>query len=183
MVISTESPLSISLRKATPEDAEAVAKLGAAVFATTYGHAVPPRHIQSYIEETYSVRAVTKDISNPQKDVFLATLDNGAVVGFSVLTRGSSSLEPCVSHLPDTAELQRLYIDTAFHRKGVGRRLASWVESEARAQGFRHLWLSVWEGNTTARKIYERFGYRKVGYCGFDVGGGIQRDRVMLKEL
>lgn len=173
---------SISLRPATLSDALAVANLGAKVYAATFGHSVTKEQMNRYLEESYSIEATESEITSKQKDMVVATDgESGAIVGFALLTRGST--EPCIEQFQDTVELQRIYVDTEAHGRGIGKRLILKVEEMAREQGFRHVWLGVWEHNLKARKVYEGLGYAYVGYHDFDLGGDIQKDDILIKTL
>ncbi|KAJ9143239.1 hypothetical protein NKR19_g6919 [Coniochaeta hoffmannii] len=184
MTVSSRPP--VVLRPATVEDAAQVATLGAHVFSVTFGHTVTPQQLQDYLDESYSIKAVAKDIIDPSKDMVVAAMQEGdgvtVIVGFALLTRGSS--EPCVAHLGSaTVELQRLYVHPDCHGQGVGQRLAMELEDMARSQGFAYMWLGVWEDNHKAQKVYERLGYKVVGDHDFVIGGDVQTDHIMLKKL
>ena len=105
----------------------------------------------------------------------------GAIVGFALLTRGST--EPCIGHLKDTVELQRIYIDTRVQGKGIGKLLAMSMEEKAKEQKFKYIWLGVWEENHRARIVYEKLGYKRVGDHDFTIGGVVQKDFIMVKRL
>lgn len=110
----------------------------------------------------------------------------GIIVGFAQLTRGSSMAEPWVAsleHAASSVELQRLYVDTSYHGKGIGSRLAGSIEDIARREGFTHMWLGVWEENNVAAGLYAKLGYSFIGYHDFAVGSIIQRDDILMKEL
>jgi RimJ/RimL family protein N-acetyltransferase len=53
----------------------------------------------------------------------------------------------------------------------------------ARKMGFKTIWLGVWEENFRAHKVYERFGFRKIGYHDFKIGDCVQTDWIMSKRL
>lgn len=173
--------VAFTLREATLQDAAGVAHLGATVFSTTFGHSVTPQQLCTFLDESYSIPATERDISNPNKTMVVAVTDSAQVLGFALLTRGSS--EPCVEGVEDKIELQRLYVDLDQHGKGVGKRLVNEVEDIARKEGFKNMWLGVWEENTKAESIYAKLGYEVVGTHDFDIGGDIQTDRIMLKKL
>ncbi|KFY21469.1 hypothetical protein V493_07371 [Pseudogymnoascus sp. VKM F-4281 (FW-2241)] len=175
------SQQSINIGAASPMDVATVAKLGAHVFSVTFGHSVPANELQSFLEESYSVTATENDLKDPMKDMIVASNQDGTIVGFALLTRGST--EPCISHVESTIELQRIYVDPAHHGKGVGKLLASKLEDMARKQGFKHIWLGVWEENHNAQKMYEKIGYRRVGSHDFTIGEIVQTDYIMIKEL
>jgi len=189
----TSSPASqpTTVRPATAQDAAQISALGTHVFSVSFGHTVTPEQLQSYLEESYSEAAIAADIADVHKDMIVATSNatqkegenerEERILGFALLTRNSS--EPCIAHLEKTVELQRIYIHPDSHGKGVGRALASRLEEMAREQGFRHIWLGVWEHNRKAKKVYEKFGYEKVGEHDFDLGGDVQRDWIMVKGL
>ncbi|ODQ69389.1 hypothetical protein LIPSTDRAFT_7040 [Lipomyces starkeyi NRRL Y-11557] len=175
------TPPSISIRRARPQDVASVAELGAHVFSITFGHSVSPQQLQAYLSESYSIPATAKDVADPMKDMIVVTSQDGAIVGFALLTRGTS--EPCIAHLESTIELQRIYVHPTYHGNGVGKILAKKLEDIAKEQGFKYIWLGVWEENYKAQKVYERLGYRVVGDHGFTIGEVVQTDHIMVKEL
>lgn len=60
-------------------------------------------------------------------------------------------------------ELKKLYLDAQLRGQGWGRKLAEWVESEARAAGA--VAVELWSDTRflTAHRVYERLGYRSTG--------------------
>lgn len=175
-------PQPVRVRPAQPSDAAAIAQLGAHVFTVTFGHSVTADELQAYLNKEYTPAAIAKDLQDAQKDTIVGVDDDdGKILGFAVLTRGSS--EPCVEQLESKVELQRIYVHPDAHGKGVGGRLARQVEDMAREQGFRWMWLGVWEENVVAQKAYEKWGYEKVGEHDFVIGGVVQTDWIMRKEL
>ncbi|EXJ76553.1 uncharacterized protein A1O5_01061 [Cladophialophora psammophila CBS 110553] len=189
---------SFTIRTATIADAPAIARLGSTVFSTTFGFSIPTNDLNAYLTEAYSVEAIEEDIRCATKHILVASSERSSVpngltadaneedgeeeiIGFAQLTEGTS--EPCISDIPSIAELQRLYVSTAFHGYGVGKFLASQIEDVARRLGYRALWLGVWEGNFRAQKVYEGLGFVKVGDHEFKMGQCIQMDWIMSKEL
>lgn len=171
----------VHLREARLEDAVQIAELGSHIFSVTFGHSVTPEQLQAYLNESYTITAISKDITNPLKDTIVASTEDGVVVGFAILTRGTS--EPCVAHLENVIELQRLYVHLDCHGKGIGKTLAQKVESMARERGFKNMWLGVWEENYNAQKVYKKLGYKTVGDHPFALGDIVQTDLIMAKEL
>ncbi|OJD38569.1 acyl-n-acyltransferase protein [Diplodia corticola] len=171
----------VQVRKARSDDAAAIAALGAHVFSATFGHSVSPDELQAYLDKDYATASIAADLEDPHKDTLVGVDENDRLVGFALLTR--NSVEPCVESLESTVELQRIYVDTAAHGKGVGGLLARAVEKLAREQGFRNMWLGVWEENAVAQKAYEKWGYKKVGTHDFVVGTVVQTDWIMAKAL
>ncbi|KAM0544206.1 hypothetical protein ACHAPJ_011957 [Fusarium lateritium] len=171
----------VSIRFATLADAGLIAALGAHVFSVTFGHSVEQHELDAFLEESFTEVSITKDIQDENKDVIVSTNDENEVLGFAYLTRGSS--EPCVENEEKTVELQRIYVHPSAHGAGVGRSLEKAIETMAREQGFKNLWLGVWEENPRAIRAYEKWGYKKVGDHDFTIGSVVQRDEIMLKVL
>lgn len=179
--------LKVSLRPATLEDAAAITEIGITTFTATYAHSLPAHDMHAFLEKVYSLGATTADIVDPDRDIIVATAQGGSsdtpstIIGFALLTRNSP--DPCVSHLTELVEFQRLYILPEYQGHGVGKLLMGEITSMARAQGFRRMWVGAWEENFRAIAIYERDGYRKVGEREFWVGSTMQIGWIMLKEL
>ena len=66
---------------------------------------------------------------------------------------------------------------------GVARGLVDEAERIAREEGYETLWLGVWEENVKAHRVYERFGFGRVGEHGFLMGTCLQMDWIMCKPL
>ncbi|KAI5458698.1 acyl-CoA N-acyltransferase [Mariannaea sp. PMI_226] len=171
----------IQIRIAKLSDVAGISEMGLRVFTATFGHSVAPHELAAYLEETYTVEAITKDIYDTTKDVIVATNSENRIVGFAYLTRGTT--EPCLVGVEKTVELQRIYVDLSTHSQGVGSLLSSTIDQMAREQGFKNIWLGVWEENKKAIRAYQKWGYRQVGDHDFALGSVIQRDEIMLKSL
>lgn len=174
-----QNPVKITF--ATLADAGRIAELGANVFSTTFGHSVEPHELDAFLEESYTEAAIVKDINDKDRDVIIATGNDGDLLGFAYLTRGSS--EPCVEGLEKTVELQRIYVHPASHGTGVGKVLEKAIEAMAKEQRFENLWLGVWQENPRAMRAYEKWGYKKVGVHDFTIGSVVQTDDIMVKAL
>jgi ribosomal protein S18 acetylase RimI-like enzyme len=171
----------IPLRPAQPKDVQAIATLGSTVFASTFGHSLPASDLDAYLKDAYSPSSIASGLANPQMDIVVACNDVDHVIGFAQLTRGT--LEECVSQKEKLIELQRLYVGEEYHGRGVGKALIERVEEMAREQGFRTLWLGVWEENLKAQKVYGRMGFEKVGEHDFKMGECVQTDWILSKDL
>ncbi|KAF4456485.1 gnat family acetyltransferase [Fusarium austroafricanum] len=171
----------VIIRRATIADAGRIAKLGAYVFTITFGHSVEPHELEAFLQEAYTEKAINKDLNDQNIDVIIATNEDNDFLGFAYLTRESS--EPCVEDLEMTVELQRIYVDPSAHGSGVGKALEKRIEDMAREQGFKNLWLGVWEENPRALRAYEKWGYKQVGDHDFTIGSIVQTDQIMVKAL
>ncbi|KAL7628731.1 hypothetical protein AAE478_000246 [Parahypoxylon ruwenzoriense] len=153
----------ITIGDALASDAAAIALIGANTFTATFGYSIPASDLANFLTSTYSAEAVEAEILESQKtniSTFVAREGTGAVLGFVQLARGLS--DPCLrGGASSHAELRKLYVDTAAHGRGIGSKLIAVVESRAKAEGFRQLWLTVYEENVKAQRLYQRLGYVK----------------------
>ena len=68
-------------------------------------------------------------------------------------------------HAPGVAELKRMYVEPAYRRHGIARRLLAALEAAAAAAGHRHLLLNSGGRQPEALALYARAGYTPVpGY-------------------
>ncbi|MBM2614677.1 GNAT family N-acetyltransferase [Actinoplanes sp. LDG1-06] len=80
-------------------------------------------------------------------------------------------------------ELISMYVAPEGRGRGVGdllvRRVAEWADEAGAAE----LRLSVTEGNTKARELYERNGFHETGELGDLMPDGLRREQVMARRL
>ncbi len=178
-ISNTQTPFAIRFARAL--DAESICRIGSTVFAATFGHSLSVEDLNAYLDRAYSLQSVLDTIANASNTVCVACDPEDEVLGFAVLTEGTT--EECIRDVPAPVELQRLYVDGKAHGKGVGGALVRFVEGVARKRGFHTCWLGVWEYNYTAQKVYERLGYARVGEHDFVMGKEVQTDWIMTKAL
>ena len=88
----------------------------------------------------------------PPTGVFLLARRDGHVAGCGGLQRLDDQ----------TAEVKRMWVDTAHRGAGVGRLLLGALEEHARRLGHRRVVLDTHASLTEAMALYERSGYRSV---------------------
>ena len=57
------------------------------------------------------------------------------------------------------------------------------VEEMAQKEGWKTMWLGVWEENLKAQSVYAKMGFRKVGMHDFVMGSCVQTDWILVKRL
>ena len=65
--------------------------------------------------------------------------------------------------LAGEGEIERIVVDPAMRRRGVGRKLMEAMAAFASGEGVGDMTLEVRAGNTAARKLYESFGFAEEG--------------------
>ena len=148
----------LTIRPATRNDTPALASLLGRVFAATYGAAIPAPILEAYLARCFSVEQLAIDLCDPDA-IYLLAFCNGTLVGASVIT---ASL-PHGGSNHDERELSKLYVDEAFHGRGVATKLLQQSMKAARQRGYRALWLYVWERNQRALAFYRKHGFVAFG--------------------
>ena len=113
------------------------------------------------------------------RTILVAADDEGALLGYVQL--GEVDI-PEVEDRPGDAALQRLYVDTGLQGRGLGRALLEAALRHPRLAGASRVFLTVWEQNERAVRLYERAGFRVVGTTRFTIGSQVAEDLVMLRE-
>jgi len=167
----------LTIRRAGPGDAEALAAIGAATFTETFAHLYPPHDLAAFLAEAYSVRRARADLDNPDKAAWLVEAD-GVAVGHALA--GPCKL-PHPEVTPACGELDRIYLLRAHQGGGNGSRLLAetlaWLEKD----GPRRLWLGVWSQNHGAQQLYARHGFETVGSYAFVVGQTRDHELIMRR--
>lgn len=170
--------MTITVEPARPEDAGAVALVGAATFLESYAGVIDGRALVRHCEEKQTPAVYGAAIADPGQRVWLARLD-GAPVGYLHLTAPDLPVPVQAGDL----EIKRIYVLSRLHGSGLGRRLLDLAEDDARSRGAKTLLLGVYKGNTRALGFYGRMGFETVGEREFDVGGVTYHDWVLGKAV
>ena len=85
--------------------------------------------------------------------------------GRLLLVRDEGSVVGCVAMRPltsETCEMKRLYVRPQSRAGGLGRQLAERMIAEARAIGYRHMYLDTLPQMAGAQRLYERLGFKDI---------------------
>ena len=166
-----------TIRRATRDDAPALAALGAATFTETFGHLYPAEDLRAFLAGSHSVDAWHRTLSDAQRAVWLAVLD-GTPIGF--ITVGACKL-PVENREPAAGEIQQLYVLARHQNLRLGSRLMQlgleWLDGQSRTP----LYVGVWSQNLGAQRFYGRYGFNKVGEYGFPVGKVVDREFILRR--
>jgi diamine N-acetyltransferase len=167
-----------TIRRATPDDAPALAELGAGTFADTFGHLYPAEDLQAFLVRSHSVDAWIRTLTDPQRAVWVAALGEPAPIGFIAV--GACKL-PIENRELAAGEIHQLYVLARYHNLRVGSRLMElgldWLEGQGRTP----LYIGVWSKNLAAQRFYGRYGFSRVGEYGFAVGKTVDREFILKR--
>jgi ribosomal protein S18 acetylase RimI-like enzyme len=178
----SETPFSTvpgpTVRRATVEDAAAMASIAAATFVETFGHLYPPEDLQEFLAKTYAIENCRKQLADPATGVWLATVNGGEVAGFILVGRCKLPVENLE---PTAGEIQQLYVYSKHHNLRIGSRLMDtaldWLATEGRTP----LYVGVWSENHGAQRLYGRYGFKKCGEYGFRVGKTVDHEFILRR--
>jgi len=167
------------IRLAVPQDAATLAALGKKTFIDAFAADNTAENLSLFVEQNYSEVKQAREIADPERRIFIAW-ENDQAVGYSHLRLGNPDV--CIQGL-QPIEMVRLYVDRAWHAKGVAHQLMEHAIGVATELGRKTLWLGVWERNLRAQAFYRKWGFREVGTHVFWVGNDPQRDLILEKEI
>ena len=172
-----ESP-EVVIRKAEPSDAGPLAELAARTFRDTFAADSRPEDMATHLALAYGPGQQLAEITAPGACTLLA--ESIGPIAFAQLRPGATPA--CVTS-DDPVELQRFYVDQAWHGLGVAQRLMQAALAEAAMMGARSVWLGVSKRNLRAKAFYRKCGFVDVGSYEFRLGQDVQTDRLMVLSL
>jgi ribosomal protein S18 acetylase RimI-like enzyme len=169
----------ITIRRSNFEDTAAMRDVAIRSYTDTFADSNTPENMKAFFTESYSLSKLQDEYYEPLSVLYLAC-DGEKVVGFLRL-RVNDEVKNVLGE--NTIELQRLYIDTAYHRKQIARHLMENALTYARENRYDWIWLGVWERNFNAQHFYAKWGFEKFGEHVFQMGDDPQIDWLLKKKL
>ena len=185
------------LRRATPEDAEALSVLASTCYIQTFGQLYSSADLDRFIHEAYSPEVLRVELADPARPTWLFFLEKSeadATVPGSTDARTASEgkligyVTVCPAHLPHPdvkptdGEVQRLYLLREYQGGGRGSMMLRHAIDYLLADGPRPLWIGVFSENLGAQRLYGRHGFKLVGEYKFMVGDHADREFIMRRE-
>ncbi len=147
----------MNIRRATADDADAIARLHIDSWRSAYRGLVPDAHLDG-LDCERRARRFRESLAENAEETYLAERD-GEILGF--LTLGA-----CRDADVDrkaTGEIWGIYLAPEHWRKGIGTALCRYGERLLEARGYRVTTLWVFAGNPQARRFYEAMGFEADG--------------------
>lgn len=169
----------LRFRLATAIDVPCLSALATQVFLETYATSGIRVAFVREVESHFSVEAFERLLAHPGRRILLVERAGHLIAFAEVALAARHALVPQVR----AAELTRLYVQSPFVRRAVGRRLLARVEGLARAEGASTLWLTAWVGNQRALGFYASQGYDELGSTDYMFEGEAYENRLFAKAL
>lgn len=170
---------STRFRRASEQDAKALAAFAEKTFRDTYTQFNTPENMQSHCEKSFSERIQLAEIRDPSRESWLAEID-GQLVSFAQIILEA----PCPSMSDaEGIEILRFYVDSSHHGKGLAYDMMQQLVDRSAELGADVLWLGVWNENPRAVAFYKKCSFAHVADKTFKLGAEVQTDFVMCRNL
>jgi diamine N-acetyltransferase len=167
------------IRKANRSDAALLSRFAESTFRESFAAANTPQNMDLHCRDSYCEELQAGEITSPNMVTLLA--EHGQeLVGFAQMHWSEA---PSFIHGTSPGEIQRLYVASNWHGKGVAQALMAACLDEMNARRTDIVWLGVWERNPRAIAFYKKFGFIECGEHVFHVGHDPQRDIVMTRSM
>lgn len=173
-----------TIRKATTDDAGALAELAAVTFPLACPPSSSPEDIAAHLANTLSEDHFRSYLADP--DITVLVIDaGGSLRGYSLLVNRPAADPDVASALTllPSMELSKCYVHPEHHGLGAAAELMHASLTAATASGAAGVWLGVNSQNARAVRFYEKSGFRKVGSKSFRLGTTVEHDFVMERAL
>ena len=172
--------MEITVKQARREDVALLSTIAQLTFPLANPLNSSKTEISKYIAENFSESAFQKLIGSDK--VFVACAKSGnALVGFIVVKYRSRC--PNKAELENSAQLQRLYVLPQYHGTNSSKLLVSEALKKCSEKGIDAIWLSVYSGNSRAKKFYSKFGFQEIGTTHFKMGNEKHLDNIMVANI
>ena len=145
-----------TIRLASADDVDALARVSRLAFGATYPGIVPPDVLAEWIESAAKTWQTAFDNREPDSlwRPWVAER-GGAIVGYATTTPGKDWWLPPIE---GSGELTNLYLDPAVIGTGIGSALYDHAVADLRARGFNPFVVWAFRDNHRARSFYEGKG-------------------------
>lgn len=169
----------IIIRPINLSDVNALQYIGRETFLETFAEINTEENMRKYLEESFSIMQLEKELSNPLSPFYFAELNN-EVIGYLKLNTGEAQKENAHEN---ALEIERIYVLRAYHGKKVGQLLYQKAIEVAQQMEVDHVWLGVWEKNFRAMSFYKKNGFVAFDEHVFVLGDDCQTDIMMKLNL
>jgi len=163
-------------------DISELSVLAKKTYTETFGHSFSKEELNNILDEEKSETAFKQFIKNG--DNFLVAKIDNKIVGYVGLQKPNIIVKNGKPPSDKDQALKGIYVDTQFHRLGIGKKLMDCAFQHERFKTSENVYLCVWEENKPAYNFYLNYGFKQVGTCDVIVDKKIiGTDTVMMKAV
>lgn len=171
--------MDLEIIRATISHLEDLKVLSRQTFFETFAAQNTKENMQQYLDMEFAEEKLTREISNPDSEFYLARLENKSI-GYLKINFADAQTQLKENN---GMEVERIYVQKEFLGKNVGQFLFTKALETATKKNMDYIWLGVWEKNLRAIKFYEKNGFAKFSTHFFKVGEDEQTDVMMRKKI
>ncbi len=172
----------LSIRRATSNDAELIAELGRSTFYNTFNGTCTKADMQYVLNLFFNHHQVMSEL-NDKDDFFYIAFQHKKAIGYCRLKADK--------HLPfddvkkyKSVELKRFYFSQEAHGSGAAKILMDYILDIAKKMEFEKIYLGVWEYNIRAQEFYKKMGFKNTHIANdFPLGATPQTDYWFWKTV
>ncbi len=169
----------ITLTKATPTELQTLIEIGKKTFFETYAQRNSEADMTAYLKDNFNAETITAQLENPNSEFYIAWNDQQPI-GYLKVNESTAQTD---LKEENSLEIERIYVLSSYHGKGIGQRLYEKAIEIAGQKNKTSIWLGVWEQNPKAIRFYEKNGFVSFAQHLFIVGSEEQTDHLMRKLL
>ena len=170
----------MTITEADSSHAGYISEFGSKSFIHSYQCTLPLDELKKYTNVAFKKSNILEEINSSSATYFICQNSKSDPCGYAKLIQ---SPPPICINSNSCIELQRLYVDSDYRGRGVGKLLELHSESFAKTRNISDIWLRVWDGNTVAQNIYKKWEFTIVGDEQYQVGKHKRTVLMMSKSL
>jgi ribosomal protein S18 acetylase RimI-like enzyme len=169
----------LQVKIATIDDAQIISTISKQTFYEAFHLQNTKADMDLFLASHFSVADTEQELLEANNTFYLV-YNNDALCAYAKVVDVDYPNE-----LPSskTLRISRIYVLDAFIGKGIGKLLMQTSLEKAESLNKTHVWLGVWEQNTSAIEFYKRFGFEQFGTEIFILGTDPQTDLLMQKVI
>lgn len=176
----------MTVRRALPVDAAALAEVAAVTFALACPPSTAQEAIDDFIATALSEPAFGGHLADPARTLLVAeSLPGEPFDGYTMLVAGEpydADVSAAVRIRP-TAELSKIYVREGSHGRGTAGELLTRTLDAACEGGAAGVWLGTNEESVRAQRFYAKHGFERIGTKRFKLGDRYEHDLVFERPL
>jgi diamine N-acetyltransferase len=169
--------MNVELEAITTADVVSLHSISVKTFVDAFGTQNTAEDMNLYLSEAMTQEKLLSEIQNPHTKFYFAKI-NDIRAGYIKVNIDSAQSEKLGN---STLEIERIYVDKAFHGHKLGGFLINSAFEIAKNMGKTKVWLGVWEKNINAIEFYKHMGFETFGTHQFMLGNDLQTDVLMEK--
>lgn len=169
--------MSITVRRATRDDIDAIIQLGRETYQEHFGHLW--NDIDLFLDKDFSTAAVAACVDGASSSRYLLATERHELIGFAKLNLASDLPQQGLQGI----ELQKIYLKQSATGKQLGAMLMRAALDVANELDKRYIWLDVLKTNLRAQQFYARHGFVAIADIPFSTDQGEVGMVVMMRHL